>query len=187
MENKLKSAVLAYKNNEFKYISDCAKSYEVPYSLLRARLRGRNTTRGGHNKVLLLSQEAALKAYLDRCIYLGRPSKKRYLRAAANTILRNSGIERMVSKRWTTRFLTRNPQYKKLRTKPLAAERQAAQERLQIEEHFQRFQATLLEHNIEKRDVWNFDETGFRIGCLRGQLVLTHTNQKAVYIADPEN
>lgn len=93
----------------------------------------------------------------------------------------------MVSKRWMTRFLTRNPQYKKLRTKPLAAERQAAQERLQIEEHFQRFQATLLEHNIEKRDVWNFDETGFRIGCLRGQLVLTHTNQKAVYIADPEN
>jgi hypothetical protein len=35
--------------------------------------------------------------------------------------------------------------------------------------------------------VWNFDETGFRIGCLRGQLVLTHTNNKAVYIADPEN
>jgi hypothetical protein len=68
MENKLQAAVLAYQNSEFKYISDCAKSYEVPYSLLRARLRGRNTARGGHNKALSPSQEAALKAYLDRCI-----------------------------------------------------------------------------------------------------------------------
>jgi hypothetical protein len=42
-------------------------------------------------------------------------------------------------------------------------------------------------NRIQEQDVWNFDETGFRIGCLRGQLVLTHTNQKAVYIADPEN
>jgi hypothetical protein len=187
MENKLQAAVLAYQNSEFKYISDCAKSYEVPYSLLRARLRSRNPTQGGHNKALLPSQEAALKAYLDRCIYLRRPSKKRYLWAAANTILCNSGIERIVSRRWTTRFLAQNPQYKKQRTKPLAVERQAAQERLQIEEHFQRFQAALLEHNIKKRDVWNFDETGFCISCLCGQLVLTHTNNKAVYIADPEN
>jgi hypothetical protein len=47
--------------------------------------------------------------YLDRCIYLGRPSKKKYLRAAADTILRLNGQKKVVSKMWTLRFLRRNP------------------------------------------------------------------------------
>jgi len=36
-------------------------------------------------------------------------------------------------------------------------------------------------------DIWNFDETGFRIGCLRGQLVFTSIDNRAVYLSDPEN
>jgi len=148
---------------------------------------GRTPTRGGHNKLLSEAQEEALTVYLDRCIFLGRPSKKRDLQAAVNSILRNSGSEKIVSKIWTSRFLRRHPQYQKRRTKPLSTERIAAQEREQISLHFDKFQRAMDIYKFQKEDIWNFDETGFRIGCLRGQLVLTHTNQKAVYIADPEN
>jgi len=31
------------------------------------------------------------------------------------------------------------------------------------------------------------DETGFRISCIRSQLVITHLNTKAVYLSDPDN
>ncbi|PMD15281.1 hypothetical protein NA56DRAFT_693366 [Hyaloscypha hepaticicola] len=31
------------------------------------------------------------------------------------------------------------------------------------------------------------DEIGFRIGVLRGRIVITHLNTKAVYLADPDN
>jgi hypothetical protein len=31
------------------------------------------------------------------------------------------------------------------------------------------------------------DETGFRIGCLGGQLVITHLNTKAVYLSNLDN
>jgi hypothetical protein len=35
--------------------------------------------------------------------------------------------------------------------------------------------------------VWNFDEIGFRIGCLRGRVVIVPADVKAIYLADPDN
>lgn len=36
-------------------------------------------------------------------------------------------------------------------------------------------------------DIYSFDETGFRIGCINGRIVITHTNTKHVYLTDPNN
>ena len=126
MEDQIQSAISAYKSGDFKFISQCAKAYDVPYQRLKSRIHGRNPARGGHNKLLSDDQEQALTRYLDRCILLGRPSKKRYLRAAANSILQYSGGSQIVSRIWTSRFLSRHPKYYKRRTKPLSAELQAA-------------------------------------------------------------
>jgi hypothetical protein len=126
MESRIQVAIQAFENGEYPSMRACAIAFEVPYQKLQARLHGRSTTRGGHNKALSDEQEKALTTYLDRCIYLGRPSKKKYLRAAADTILRLNGQKKVVSKMWTLQFLRRNPQYKKIKTKPLAYERQAA-------------------------------------------------------------
>jgi len=46
------------------------------------------------------------------------------------------------------------------------------------------FQGALLKYRITKE---NINETGFRIGCIGGQLVITHLNTKAVYLSDPDN
>jgi hypothetical protein len=35
--------------------------------------------------------------------------------------------------------------------------------------------------------IYNFDETSFRIGCQAGQWVLVPIQDKAVYMADPDN
>jgi hypothetical protein len=83
--------------------------------------------------------------------------------------------------------MKRHPQYHKRKTKPLSAERQAAQERVDIETHFRNFKAKCDELKIHPDDVHNFDESGFRIGCLRGQVVWTHADVQAVYISDPDN
>ena len=39
---------------------------------------------------------------------------------------------------------------------------------------------------MKPENLHNFDETGFRIGCLAGQIVFTRTDQQ-VYISDPDN
>ena len=83
--------------------------------------------------------------------------------------------------------MKRYPQYHKRKTKPLLAERQDAQERADIETHFQNFIAKCDELKIHLDNVHNFDESGFRIGCLRGQVVWTHADVQVVYILDPDN
>lgn len=36
-------------------------------------------------------------------------------------------------------------------------------------------------------DIYNIDETRFRIGVIAGRVVITHLSTKAVYLADPDN
>lgn len=55
-----------------------------------------------------------------------------------------------------------------------------------FEQHFRDFRYALTEFGIVQDDIYNMDETGFRIGCLNGRIVLTHANTKAVYLADPD-
>ena len=131
---------------------------------------------------------------MNRCIALSRPAKKKHIRAAANSILRIDGVRNRdgsyirVSRWWTKRFTKRYPQYHKRKTKSLSAERQAAQERKDIDEHFRKFEAKVKELEIQKEDIHNFDESGFRIGCLQqGQVVWTYADVQAVYISDPDN
>lgn len=42
----------------------------------------------------------------------------------------------------------------------------------------------LTEYVMTTSDVYNMDETGFRMGCVRGRNVITHIHTKSVYLAD---
>ncbi len=43
------------------------------------------------------------------------------------------------------------------------------------------------EKGIMELDMWNMDETGFRIGCGKAQLVVTINANKPLCMIDPEN
>jgi hypothetical protein len=45
---------------------------------------------------------------------------------------------------------------------------------------FQRYREVLKKHDIQSKDIWNFDETGFRIGCPKGQEIYVLTEVKEV-------
>jgi hypothetical protein len=80
-----------------------------------------------------------------------------------------------------------NKDFIKLRfSKPLAAERKAAHEYTEIADHFQRWDTTRREYNVKPENLWNTDETGWRVGSLRERLVFTFANIKAVYLSDPD-
>ena len=42
-------------------------------------------------------------------------------------------------------------------------------------------------YGIDPTDIYNIDETGFRISVITGQIVIIHLSMKAVYLADPDN
>jgi hypothetical protein len=80
----------------------------VNYDVLRARSKGRlpNSSRGGKNKKMADKEEETLKLYCTRCILVGDPLERKYIKAAANSILHAVG-KKSVSKPWLSRWLKR--------------------------------------------------------------------------------
>ncbi|KAI0996277.1 hypothetical protein K3495_g11903 [Podosphaera aphanis] len=83
--------------------------------------------------------------------------------------------------------IRKTPKYRFKKSRSIGAARRAAAEKAEIVEYVRRFEAVCNEKKIKKQNIWNFDETDSRIGCLGSQLVLIWAEQKQVYLADPEN
>jgi len=56
-----------------------------------------------------------------------------------------------------------------------------------IEEWFQNYSKFLYEHAIQLEDLWNMDETGFRIGILGGEQVIVLAIVHELYTLSLEN
>jgi hypothetical protein len=74
------------------------------------------------------------------------------------------------SKSWLTKWIKTQPLHL-ITTKPIAHKRLIAQDKKEVESWFKGFRDTLKKHKISRKDVWNFDETGFQIGCPKGQQI----------------
>ena len=142
---------------------------------------------GGLNTRLTVEEANGLKEYMAYLVRIGTPPSKRDIITAANYILERQGQLR-VSKDWGRRWLHRNKgRYKGLRSKSLQAERNAVHQKGEIEAHFADFKSIIDHYHIQQLNVWNFDEIGFRIGCLRGRTVIVPADVKAICLADPDN
>ncbi|KJZ69887.1 hypothetical protein HIM_10720 [Hirsutella minnesotensis 3608] len=106
---------------------------------------------------------------------------------ATNNILRErSGqADFIIGSKWTSRFLKRHGYFKKLQKK-LHAERQASEDLTRVTNYFQTLEKVVQEHGIPPDDIWNMDETGFRIGVGKDQLIVTK-GKRAHYFGIPEN
>ena len=53
---------------------------------------------------------------------------------------------------------------------------------------FDRYQRVLPELGIiRSQDIWNFDEAGFRVECMKGHEILVPSDIKEFYSISPEN
>jgi hypothetical protein len=60
----------------------------------------------------------------------------------------------------------------KIKSKPLAVVRITAQQEQEISQWFREYRATIGKYGIKRRNIMNFDEAGFRVGCPKGQYIL---------------
>ena len=56
-----------------------------------------------------------------------------------------------------------------------------------MSDYFEKIEWVMREKGIIELDIWNMDETGFRISCGKAQLVVTMDPNKPLRIIDPEN
>lgn len=94
---------------------------------------------------------------------------------------------RVVGHQWFRRFLTRNPQFRTRKQKPLAADRKKSHDVHDMAEYFSKLDRVMKEKGITEFDVGNMDETGFRIGCGRDPIVVTLDHRKPLRLTDPDN
>jgi hypothetical protein len=78
-----------------------------------------------------------------------------------------------LSRDWVLCFLACNPNIKKCVQKLKVKNQIDAQKGESIIEYFEKFKRIVAEQGILLSDCWNFDETGFRIGCRGKQIVIT--------------
>jgi hypothetical protein len=169
-----------------------AIKFQVTYSKLRARIRGvpAANTKGGQNANLSLVQDEALMDFIDYLISIGHQASKKHIILAGNAILkadratRDTPLDSQWAKRW---FIRHKKWYKTIRTRSLCFERKAAHNIEDVYKHFKDFEAICQRYGIDPADIYNMDETGFRIGCLEGRIVITHIETKAVFLVDPDN
>ena len=60
----------------------------------------------------------------------------------------------------------------KIKAKPLAVTRLTAQWEEEVVQWFKAYEATIEEYEIKRRNIVNFDEKGFHVGCPKGQYLL---------------
>jgi len=190
VENRIANAIAFSQKNPGIKLSKVAVQFVVPYDLFYRRLHGRgaSNTHGGHNKALNATQDSALKGYINFLIYINSEPNLGTIQQAGNSILRACGLSRILGRDWAKNWVSRNTYWlKTMRTKSLSAERKVAHLSAVIELHFLDFEGVLIKYGITPDDTFNMDKTGFRIGCLGGQLVITHLATKAVYLSDLDN
>jgi RNase P subunit RPR2 len=71
----------------------------------------------------------------------------------------------------------------KIKSQPLAALRIVAQDENEIQLWFRGYIRTIDRLQIQRRNILNFDETGFRIGCPKGQTLLVPEDVTEVRIS----
>jgi hypothetical protein len=179
-------------------IADFARQYDVSYQRLYAKFHGTlaKSDRISGNRRFSDIEEKALCWYLDRLDKLGLPAQRELLRGAAAYILLANWTPTStddselkppsVGRHCVSRFLKRHPEYTLKRQKVLDLERKRAESYENLENWFQLFQDIITSFGINSDDIWNFDETGFRIGVGRDQLVITK-QQRQLYLGHPTN
>ncbi|KXX73119.1 Jerky protein [Madurella mycetomatis] len=193
MESRIQEALQYINENPGAKTARVALEFGVPRPRLRRRLDGIGPKAGrpATNKKLLPAEEVALCRYIDRLDCLNLAVRPAFITAAANYILLESSSQAdkddppVVGRNWTTRFIRRYD-YIRQRQKKLDSDRQSAEDPQRVAEYFQKLNKVIMEEGIVAEDIWNMDETGFRIGIGKDQLVVTK-RRRTHYLGIPEN
>jgi hypothetical protein len=179
---RLENAVDFYKSHSDAHtIAWVAQKYQVSYPTLRKRIsKPTLPTIIGHNRILSTTQETAICQFIRDQLTRGVPANRAMiLRAVADL---RPGLP-LPSQRWLQRFLKAHPEFHSIRTKSLNTQRKQAQNKENFEAFFQKYSSLLLQHQIEPRNLWNVDETGYMIGCYKSTEVIVPKEVKQVFTA----
>jgi len=175
-------------------IAKTARTYNVPYQRLLARYHGRQSKheRPGAGRKLNNTQDLAVCQYLEHLDRMGTSARYGMLAHCANTILKLSHndpttLPPTVGPLWPKRFLQAHPQFHIRKQQSLDIARKNAHDPENIRVWFRGYQQLCMDFGIQEGDIYNFDETGFRIGVGKFQWIITRDLSRKSYHASDNN
>lgn len=189
-EDRITEALASINSNSKPNLKKLAEKFAIPYYRLYARANGRlsRSNRPSVNLRLNPTEELALCRYLNIMEEAGLYARYYHIKRTANSILsRRPEPELPISSAWATRFLKRHPEYHIRRQRTLDIKRKEAHNQRDIKVFFKRWKAVLDKYAIKPADIYNFDETGFRIGIGRHQKIITRDLKAKSYIKSSTN
>jgi len=178
VEARIQEALTVFSNGFNGTIAQLARQFRVPYPRLYARIKGRGSRsqRPATNLRLTEAGELSIQQYITRCDKLRMPVLFPQLVAAFQTVFDLNdprGRADPIGRNFVSRWLARNPQYRRVRQKPQELSRIASNTEAVYQKHFDDLDTIMADFGITRDDCWNMDETGFRIGVGGSQWIIT--------------
>jgi hypothetical protein len=151
-----------------------AAVYKVPRSTIQGRRAGARPQRDCEPKskrLTKLEEEVIVHRVLDESLR-GVPPSKAHVRDMADRLLRERGGN-PTGKNWVDNFIKRTPELRTRWSRPYDRQRAACEDPAVIRPWFSLVQSMKAKYGIADEDTWNFDESGFMMGKISSQLVVT--------------
>ena len=190
-EERILEAIRVWKDPAERDITNlhiACRVLNVPYSTTYNRNKGAHTLEhnGGHNTRLGEAQEASLIWYVDVAVERGMPLRLDHITKAATSILKAHGVDvqkNPIGLHWAERWVQKQDQlgrYHSVTTTPLDHYRKAALTPEMIHDYLNKLNFVIRKYGIQVCDMYNMDETGFRVGIIKSTTVITHKNIRHV-------
>lgn len=143
--------------------------------------------RAANGRILYDSEEEQIIAFCLRMSKIGTCTRVSAVSGLANSIIArrtpevdietNDPIEPpTVGTTWAHRFLKRHKARLDTETQyPIDITREAASHPVVLDTWFDEYERIIRDYGIGPEDTWNYDETGFRVGCGKGQKVIVES------------
>ena len=176
-EGRILLALDDIKNGRIKSIRAAAKLYDLPRSTLGDRARGmiaRVDTRPNGHKLTQL-EEDSLTEWILSMDSRGAAPRPSTVREMANILLAARGTipSLTIGVNWASTFVKRRDELQSRYSKRYDYQRALNEDPKVIREWFSIVQRAIEENGIQPEDIYNFDETGFAIGLISAQKVIT--------------
>jgi hypothetical protein len=173
-EGDIQLAILDINSQQFQSNKRAAATYNVPRRTLvdrRAGRRSRGDCEPNSKRLTKLEEEAIIQRILNESLR-GVPSSKANVRDMADRLLRERG-GKPIGKNWVDNFIKRTPELRTRWSRPYDRQRAACEDPAVIRPWFSLVQSMKAKYGIVDKDTWNFDESGFMMGKISSQLVIT--------------
>ena len=188
-QNRIFKTLDVFQKKFYKSAVECAWEHDISTRLFQRRLKLKDSKlkRSATYTRLFETQETTIKKYIEYLDNLNILFKQSMIRDAVNYLLRQiDSLASRVSRNWTFWFLKQNLQFHVKKKKSLTVERKNVHSVENLKKYFEAFCREVEIFELTSNDIWNMNETNFRVNCESNSLIMTFLN-RSIVITDSDN